>query len=104
MTQTPIMKQRCIYLYRSPEGESTKVPLQEHSSNCLLCHINSKAMQASEMVKVQLVLCEDLVRLKIIILRTSHFQRSVKQLSSNCYCLCKGGITNELIVVLNSGI
>ena len=41
--------------------------------------------------EVQSVLCEDAMCLKrAIVVWRAPLQRSVEQLSSNCYCLCKG--------------
>ena len=40
------------------------VCLHEHSADCLCCHIKGKAKQATELVKVQSVLCKDVVCLK----------------------------------------
>ena len=37
----------------------SKRRLQEHLSDCLRCHIKGKAKQATELVKVQSVLCEE---------------------------------------------
>ena len=44
-----------------------KIRLQAYSSDRLYCHIKGKAKQASELVKVQSVLCEDAMRLKKVI-------------------------------------
>ena len=54
-----------------------QVSLQEHPSNCLLRHIKGKAGQATELVKVQSLLCMDAVRLNRVIV--AQLQRSVEQ-------------------------
>ena len=59
------MQQRFIYLQRSQKDEATNGCLQEHSSDCLSCHIKGKAKQASELVKVQSDLCENTLRLSV---------------------------------------
>ena len=47
--------------------------------------------QATKVSEVQLVLCEDVVCLKsVIVVWRSPLQRSLEQLFSNCYCLYKG--------------
>ena len=43
----------------SAEGEFTNICLPEHSSDCLRCRTKDKAKQATELVKVQSVLCEE---------------------------------------------
>ena len=48
-----------------------------HLSDCLLCYIKGMAKQASELVKVQSVLCEDAMCLKrLIVVRRSPLQRT----------------------------
>ena len=63
---------------------------------CLPCHIKGTAKQASELVKIQSVLCEDAVCLKRLIVWRSPLQRSVEQLSSHCSCY-KQGINRGII-------
>ena len=57
-----------MYIYRELENcEATNIHLQEHSSECLHCHIKGKAKHVNELVKVQSVLCEDALCVKRII-------------------------------------
>ena len=50
-TQTSVMKQRCLHLWRSREGEVTNIRIRQHSSDCLLCHTKSKVKKVMELVK-----------------------------------------------------
>ena len=81
-------------------GETTNIPLQEHSSDCL----RDKAKQTKVSAKIQSVLCKDAVCFKrLVVVLRSPLQKSVEKLTRNCYCLYKkvqGGITNKAIVVV----
>ena len=80
------MKQRCLHLWRSREGEATNIWLQDHSSDCLRWHIKGNR------VKIQSILCENAV--------FEENNSGLKILTSNCYCLHKRGITNKAIVAV----
>ena len=47
-----IIKQRCLHLWKSQEGEIADRRRQERSSDCLPCNIKAKAKQVTELVKV----------------------------------------------------
>ena len=57
-----------IFVVVFREREIMKVRLQEYLSACLSYHIKAKAKQATDLVQVQSVLCEEAVFLKIVIL------------------------------------
>ena len=84
-------------------GETMSFRLKKYSSHWFHCHIKGKAKQATELVKVQSVLCEEAVYLqKIIVVWRSPLQWSDEQLPSNFYYLRKTvqrGITNKSIVI-----